>query len=88
MRKGALLYTGFPARLSAPVTRVLESAHTMRFAEINWVRLPMKGWGETITAIGLMVIIILGVPEVPRIMGPAMVVGVVYGLLRYWWWNR
>ncbi len=71
-----------------PVWARVRIGAAMKFAEINWNRLPMKGWGGTVTAIGLLVLIAVGVPEVPRILWPAIVVGVLYGLIRYWRWNR
>jgi len=60
----------------------------MRYAEINWTRLPFKGWGGTITAIGLLVLISVGLPEVPKILLPPMLLGAVGGLIYYWWSNR
>lgn len=48
----------------------------------------MKGWGGTLTAVGLLVLIAVALPEVPRILLPAMIIGVLYGLGLYWWRNR
>lgn len=60
----------------------------MKYAEINWNKLPMKGWGGSLTAIGLLLLIAVGVPEVIRILWPAMVIGVLLGLGLHWWYNR
>lgn len=60
----------------------------MRYAEINWIRLPFHGWAGLVTALGLLVLISVGLPVVPLLLAPAMLLGALLGLLAYWWRNR
>jgi len=60
----------------------------MKPAQINWNPLPVKGVGGLIFAVGLLVLISVALPEVPKLLLPAVLIGVVAGLTVYFWRNR
>ena len=60
----------------------------MKPAQINWNQLPVKGIGGLIFTIGLLVLISVALPEVPKLFLPAALIGVVGGLAVYFWRNR
>lgn len=60
----------------------------MKPAQINWNQLPVKGVGGLIFAVGLLVLISVALPEVPKLLLPAVLIGVVAGLAVYFWRNR
>ncbi len=60
----------------------------MRYAQINWNKLPMQGWGGLITMIAVVVLFAVGLPRLFVQWLPIMALGVLGGLAAYWWRNR
>ncbi len=60
----------------------------MKPAQINWNQLPVRGVPGLIVTLGLMALIGVALPEVPKLLLPAMLLGGVAGFLVYLWRNR
>lgn len=60
----------------------------MRYADINWSRLPVAGVPGLLVVIAVVVLTILAAPYLLWLIVPAAVVGVVGGLIVNWRRNR